>query len=159
MNLIGLRTRLTAEDALTAAAVGSVWMLRKLAHKRNSDHGGLSTRGLRLRWADTIHGIMGEIALSRMLNVAWTPGGIEISFGDVGYFFEARATEHVDGHLTLYQRDKDHSLFVLLVGEFPDFRAVGCMRGSKAKNPIWWRADKDPPCWWVPQRALDDLSW
>jgi hypothetical protein len=142
--------RISAEDALCASAVATTQMLRKHTEGRNGDHGGHSERGWCARWGNTWNGMMGEIALSRLLNMAWTPGGQKVSRGDVGFKLEARTTEWQNGHLLIYPEDKDASFFVLMVGHYPYYRAIGYMLGSDAKRDEYWRKS-DPPCWWVPQ--------
>jgi hypothetical protein len=149
---------MTAEDAISAASVATLQMVRKIAKQRNGDHGGRSDRSMRERWADGIHGSMAEIALSHALNLSWTPGGMHISHGDVGSKLEVRATEHSTGHLLIYKADNDASLFVLMVGHYPVFRIAGCIKGAAAKQEEWWRTEKDPPCFWVPQNALSPLG-
>jgi hypothetical protein len=149
---------LSAEAAISAASVATLQILRKIAKQRNGDHGGRSDRGMRERWADGIHGSMAEVALSQALNLAWTPGGMRISRGDVGNMLEVRATEHLGGHLIVYEDDADESLFVLMIGHFPSFRIAGCMLGKSAKQQQWWRQDKDPASYWVPQSALEPLG-
>lgn len=145
----------TAEDAICASSVATLQILRKVAKQRNGDHGGRSVRGLRERWADGIHGLMAEIALSRALNLPWTPGGMKISHGDVGNVLEVRATEHRAGHLLIYTEDKDSSVFALMIGHYPEFRLAGYIVGIAAKKPEFWRDNADPPCWWVPQSSVD----
>lgn len=149
---------LTAEDALAAASVATVQIVRKVHSNRNKDHGGTSARAMRLRFADGIHGIMAEIALARVLNLAWTPGGIRVSRGDVGGKIEVRVTEHPGGHLLVYENDDDSSPFVLMVGHYPGFRAAGYILARDAKRREWFNAKADPPGYWVPQAALNDLE-
>jgi hypothetical protein len=152
---------LTAEDVLCATNVASLQMLRKMQKGRDSDHGGRSVRSIRTRWADTIVGLMGEIALSRHLNQAWTPGGMEITIGDVGYRTEVRATDWEDGHLLIYKSDPDDKIFYLMIAEWGErvsFRPVGWIMAKHGKQQEFWRADKDPPCWWVPQNRLQPCT-
>jgi hypothetical protein len=149
-----MRVRITAEDALCAVNVAALQMLRKVANGRAGDHGGTSKRSMRIRWADTIHGMMGEIALAHALHMEWTPGGMHIKRGDVDSDIEVRATEHADGHLLIYPDDLDDGTFVLMIGHYPLFDAVGWMTAREAKRPEWWREDADPPCWWVPKNEV-----
>ena len=148
---------LTAEHAIMAAGVATLQMLRKLARGRGTDHGGRSMRPMRERWADGIHGCLAELALAGMLGRAWTPGGMHISHGDVG-LLEVRATEHRDGHLIVYEDDPSDAIYVLMIGHYPRFRCAGCLAGHAAKFHEWWRADKDPPSFWIPQSALSSVD-
>jgi len=156
---IGQTATITAEHAMCAASVATLQMLRKHSRERNCDHGARSTRGQRIRWADTMHGLMGEIACSEMSNLAWTPGSLHVSTGDVGKKIEVRTTEHHDGHLHIYENDADDGIFVLMTGDYPTFRFAGClMKGRDGKRPEWWRSNGNLPCWWVPQSALGPLE-
>lgn len=137
-----------------ATTVATMQLIRKVAHNRDSDHGGASERSLRLRFADGIHGLMGEIIVARRHKLNWTPGGFEVSRGDVAGFLEVRTTEPNFGHLLIYKKDKDASVFALVLGHYPLFRIGGYLRAGLCKRQEWWRANADPPCWWVPQRAL-----
>src|SRR3954468_14824440 len=102
--------KITPEQAMMACMVGTMQLVRKVYHNRDSDHGGVSDRSLRLRFADGIHGAMCEIFVAGQHNLAWTPGGFQISRGDVGGFLEVRGTEFDNGHLLIYKTDKDHSV-------------------------------------------------
>lgn len=146
--------KLSAEDALCAASVATLQMVRKVANNRNHDHGYLAKRGMRERWADTLHGMMGEIALAHALDLPWTPGGMNVSRGDVAHRIEVRATEHPNGHLLIYDDDDRDRVFVLMIGHYPVFRIAGGMIAADARNGGWWRPDSDPPCFWVPQASL-----
>jgi hypothetical protein len=157
MNL-DLTVTLTAEDAFQAVSVATVQMLRKMAKDRPNGHGGPSVRGMRERWADSIHGAMGELALSHILHKEWTPGGMSITKGDVANRLEVRATEHKTGHLLIYRNDPDEAFYALMIGHYPVFRLAGGMFGDLAKRDQWWRPNADPPCWWIPQADLFDIA-
>jgi hypothetical protein len=133
-------------------------MMRKISRERHGDHGGSSKRTMRDRWADSIHGMMGEIALARALGLPWTPGGIEVTRGDVANKLEVRATERLSGHLLIYPNEADASIFVLMIGHYPQFRIAGSITAADAKQDQWWRSETDPPCWWVPQKALSPVD-
>ena len=144
---------------MCASSVATLQMLRKIANQRNHDHGHKAKRGMRERWADGIHGLMGEIALARALNLPWTPGGLFVSRGDVANKIEVRATEYASGHLLIYEDDENDSPFVLMTGHYPVFRIAGAIRAGLAKeHGAWWKPNADPPCWWVPQFALSEID-
>jgi hypothetical protein len=87
----------------------------------------------------------------------WTPGGADVSHGEVGGRIEVRATEHQDGHLLVYPSDRDDAWFVLAIGHFPEFRIAGCIKALDAKRyPLNERSK--PRCHWVPQSDLRPLS-
>ncbi len=149
---------LTPDEGYAAAAVAAAQQIRSVLYDREHDHGGHSRRGQRKRWADTIHGLMAEMALAKALQITWTPGGTRVTTGDVGDKIEVRATEHPAGHLLVYPKDSDAAPFVLMVGHFPEFRIAGWVYGREAKHSDYWRDDKDPPCFWVPQRVLGSIK-
>lgn len=150
--VVGKTITLNAEDAFAAAGVVTCQMLRKHTHKRTTDSGGFSKskRGQSRRWGDGFAAAMSEIAVSRLLNKAWTGGGVHISHGDVGKV-EVRHTEYPSGHLLIYKSDDDLAPVVLLIGGYPEFIVAGCMMVGDGKRKEWWRSDSDPPAYWVPQ--------
>lgn len=156
MNIVRTRVRLSPEEAFAATNAGLLEIVRKVSRGRDIDHGGRSLRPMRVRIADAIHGKMAEFAGARCLGRAWTPGGADISTGDVDDRVEIRGTEHEHGHLLLYERDREiaHREFVLMVGNYPDFRLAGWIVGSEGMLDRFWHDDADPPCWWVSQSAL-----
>lgn len=150
---------LTANQAFNAACGATMQMLRTVKLERTSDHGGTSDRSQKERWADAFTGALYEQALSEITNQAWTPGGQQISTGDVGHKLESRGTHHRGGHLLLYKdKDKLSSLFALLIGEWPTYQCVGAIYGRDGCKPEYWNYDAKPPCWWIPQNKLDDLD-
>lgn len=157
--MIGRRCTLTAENAMCAIQVTMLQILRKVHNGgREGDHGGKSKRLMHARIADGVGGIMGEIACSQIMNLAWVPGGKEISGGEVGGVIEVRHTEHMDGHLLIYHKDSDRSIFAMMVGSYPDFWLRGFKLGTDCKHADFWHATADPPCWWVPQIELGTLD-
>jgi len=148
---------ITPEECMAAVSVAAVQMIRREGKNRRTDHGGVSSRGKRLRWADGVHGCLAELAVCKAMRCLWTPGGSDISKGEVGGVVEVRATEHQNGNLLIYPSDDDGSWFVLAVGHYPEFRIAGCIRGRDAKRfPL--NAASDPPCHWVPQDELSPVG-
>jgi hypothetical protein len=151
---------LTADEALAAATVGILRQLRVVAKERQYDHGAKSWRRQRDRWANQIHGAMAEFAFSRAIDRAWTPGGREISSGDVSGCFEVRATEmdNDDTCLYVYEHDPDDKWFVLAIGHYPRFQFIGAILGANAKQFEWWNSAAKPPCFYVPRQSLQPLD-
>lgn len=155
----GATITLSADDAMMASMVAVLRMLRVHAKGRTLDHGELlNTRSWRQRWADQLHGTMAELALSRLLHLEWTPGGMDISKGDVAGTIEVRATEHQNGHLVCFRNDPPSGLLCLMVGFYPTFRCAGFMPVRAARIDEWWRPHEKPQGWWVPQGALFDFN-
>lgn len=149
------RVTITPQERDMAIAEAGLQMARKIACGRNRDHGYVvKVRDLKRRYADTVNGLKGEIALSRYLSLPWTPGGFDISRGDVDGRIEVRTTHHPDGHLLIYEDDKDASWFVLAIGRGLTFGIAGAMIARKAKRVGRWRETSNPPCFWVRQELL-----
>ena len=55
--------KLSAEDAMCAASVATLQMVRKIANGRNGDHGGRSSRNMRERFTPVL-GSHGRIGVS-----------------------------------------------------------------------------------------------
>ena len=149
-----MKIKITNYDAIVAAVEATKHMINKHEESRNTDHGGRSRRGFKARWADTFHGFMGEIAVARALGLEWTPGGRQVSTGDVDNKIEVRTTDHPAGHLLIYNRDADNSRFYLVRGDFPYMDVVGWMVARDAKQKKYWRDNSDPPCYWVGSSQL-----
>jgi len=149
---------LDREEGLAAAERGADQQIRTFEESRKFDHGSRSNRSLRLRWADSIHGAMAETAVSKLLGLPITPGKAgRITYGDIGGFIEVRATEWRSGHLIVYKSDPVDVPFILVLGHYPKFRAVGFII-NKDLDDRWWRSDKDPASWWIPQSALSPMG-
>ena len=148
---------LNREEGLAAAERGADQQISTFEEGRQWDHGGRSKRSLRLRWADSIHGAMAEAAMSKLLDLPVTPGEKgKITYGDIGGFIEIRSTEWKNGNLIIYERDPVDVPFILVVGHYPRFKAVGFVINNDIDDK-WWRSDKDPASWWIPQSALSPM--
>lgn len=149
--------KLTADEAMSAATVASLQMIRKVLRDRNTDHGGTSKRGIKERWGDTINGVMGEVALAKAIDRSWTPGGRNISVGEVSFSQEVRTTDWPNGHLLIYDNDSDDAIFWHVRGSFPVFDVVGWIYGKDAKRPEW-KAAGDPDYYKVPNSELSPIE-
>jgi hypothetical protein len=104
-------------------------------------------------------GIMAEIACAQMLNVAWYPGGREITRNqEVGGCIEARGTEHANGHLVIYDDDSERGIFALVINRYPNFSLNGFFVGQDGKDPKYWKEDCNNPSFWIPQVDLVTLD-
>ena len=158
--MIKTQVSITSDEAMAAAAVGALRQIRVIQKERQLDHGSRSSRGQRDRWANQIHGAFGEIAFSKAINQAWTPGGGRISNGDVAGEYEVRATEmDNDGTcIFIYEGDLDDKWYVLAVGHFPDFHFPGAIKAKDGKQKRWWNPRANPPCYWVPKDQLTKIT-
>ena len=151
---------ITSDEAMAAAAVGALRQIRVIQKERQQDHGARSWRRQRDRWANQIHGAMGEIAFSKAINQAWSPGGSQISNGDVAGEYEVRATEMDNGDtcIFIYEGDLNDKWYVLAVGHFPSFHFPGAIKGKDGKQKQWWNENANPPCYWVPKGELTKIT-
>ena len=160
MTAIKERVFLTGDEAMAASVVGAMRQIRVIQKERQVDHGTRSWRRQRDRWANQIHGALGEVAFAKAVNQAWSPGGSRITTGDVANEYEVRATE-MDNDKTclfIYENDLDDKWYVCAIGYFPEFYFPGAIKGRDGKQQTWWNSNADPPCYWVPLAELTPLS-
>jgi hypothetical protein len=149
-----MKITVNENDAWRAAGVATEQVLAKLANGRNTDHGGVSKRNNKTRFADGFNGYLGEIAASRGLDLPWTPGGLLVKTGDLADKIEVRTTDWPNGHLLITTRDKDTAQFILVRGDYPTFELIGWTTAQEGRI----RGEKrpgDPPCWYVNEGALN----
>lgn len=146
------------EDLIQASVLAAVQLGRRSTHGRSLDHGGASDRKFARRMTDGVIGFLGEIAVARLLNKAWTPGGECITLGDVGGELEVRATDWPSGHLLVYPSDPDDRWYVMAIVDFPQVRVVGGIQAGDAKARFGINPHMKPPCHWVPQDELEPIQ-
>lgn len=153
-----IKVTVTNDEAIAISASSALQMLRRVTLKRNTDRGYVAFRPFHLRFADTYSGGLGEIALAKALGLAWTPGGIQISHGDVGSDEEARCTHYKSGKLIIYKNDEPGSRFWLVIGDFPDYEVFGWILGREGMKEEFWDATMKTPCFTVPQSFLNPIN-
>lgn len=153
--------RLSFEEGLAAAIQGSVQMMRAISTGTvGFDHGGVSGRDLRQRWAQAIQGQMAEHAISKALGIYPIASAAGVRGDDPGGW-DIRSTPWQNGHLIINGielPEMDNTRFILAVGHWPEFEIVGWIYGKDARRDEWWRGDERPPSWWVPQSALQPVE-
>lgn len=125
-----------------------------------SDHGSTSKRQVKQRLGDKILGEIGEKALAQALELPKTSSADPFGRGDVVDGLEVRATEHKGGHLLLYDSDPNARFFLAVVDFTPGEIRVslpGWILASEGRKPEY-KGDGDPPCYWVPQSALNPTN-
>jgi len=151
-------TELTLDEGYMIGSLAACRIVRKFHYKRKKSHGGHSRRDNRIIWADSINGLMGEYAASKVLGLPWTPGGPMITHGDIAEAIEVRTPWKRNGNLLIYKSDTLQVPFVKMKGEFPVYHAVGWILGDEARcDDFWWKGG-DPPCWSVPDRCLTSME-
>jgi hypothetical protein len=149
-------------EFVTASTRAGMRQARAIKLNRvGSDHGSVSDRNIRERFADSLMGEIGEMATAIALQLPHTRGGPKVEEGDIGHGIEVRATHHKNGHLLVFEKDGNEKPFVLAI---PDFQQSGIsvsmegwMYGKDAKQKQYWR-DSDVGCYWVPQSDLNPID-
>jgi hypothetical protein len=108
------------------------------------------------RWGVEIEAACAEIAVARVLNLAWT-GMSGIGQADVGDLVEVRHSIHPGAHLVLYPDDCEVSPFVLVTGRDGVYSARGWVLARDGRVPMIG-AEKPDGSWWVPQIELRPMA-
>lgn len=155
--------KFTGEDVMVAAAKGTMKQLRAIKKKKmGNDHGGTSRRGVSKRWINSIFGELGEIIVARELELPITAqyGNLDPSIADVARVIEVKATEVQSGHLPAYDHTPNNFICVLVIIDMSSLtaRIAGWLEAPLCRDKAWWRADMDPPCYFVPQSELNPIE-
>lgn len=156
-----MNVTLTADEGMAAASAGCLQMMRAIAKGWvGNDHGGVSGRDLRERWAQAIHGALAEYAFCKAMDKCWTPSAAGIT-GQDATGWQVRATPWDGGHLILNKGEPEKwgaSRIALVTGHWPTFKVVGWIAAQDAAKPEWFRENERPASFWVPQSALRPMS-
>lgn len=100
-------------------------------------------------YQQNIQGACGELAVSKLIGHDW-----DGAYGDFGAMdagrYQVRTTMRHDGKLAIYSGDKQHHVFVLVVGVAPVLYIAGVARASRVCVPEYSYGEH----WRVPQVAL-----
>jgi hypothetical protein len=152
---------LSYEEGLAAAVKSAHQMMLGIRKGWiGRDHGGRSGRSMGERWAHALHGQLCEEAFCKAMNL-FSRASIEgISEGDPGGV-EIRGTAVPGGHLIIPEdsvRKYLNTPFVLVIGDWPDFRLIGWIYARDAQRQEWWRPHERPASYWVPQSSLNPIE-
>ena len=108
---------------------------------------------------ENIFAAAGEMALAKHFIMFWNGAFGNFEAADVGWQYQVRATEYLNGHLLLHPDDKDDQPFVLAIAQLPVITLAGWVWGRDGKLDNYW-AEPRPhrPCYCVPQSALTDVD-
>jgi hypothetical protein len=139
-----------------------VRLIKHYARKRE-DYG--NARGLKHGYGFTgdgykVHalGIAGELAISRLYNLSWTPFSEHFWDipADVGKDIQVRATTPSYRNLILHPKDKPEQRYVLVWVEGYTVTVAGWTEGHKAKEEGYWRElQPGRPCYLFPWQSLN----
>ena len=153
----GLNIRLNRHEVRYAAMAGVERRINAIAKQRPAYHG---VDGRSNEWQIDIIGCLGELAVSKALNLYWEavsnekldslPGDVE------GY--QVRSTRHQTGKLIVYETDKDDAPYILAVVNEPDVFLAGWLYGAEAKLAVEPKRGSTSNEFWVPQRMLRPMG-
>ena len=145
---------LDASDMLLATQAGAMRNIENIIRKRKPAYGAEQAGDFQLH----VVGAMGELALSRYLNVTWNGKG-KFRGPDAGTDIQVRTAER-NGRISLilHEQDPDELLFYCVrrfegSNEFEIFQPV---RGREGKSQRYWRTDVRSPAFFVPVKPIGD---
>lgn len=143
---------LSQAEMLLAAQAGCLRQIAAVKHNRQHNN-GMPTIDM---WGMDIEGAAAEFVVAKWLGKFWhcvadDPTQLE---GDAGRY-QVRHTKRIDGSLILHDKDKSEAVFVLVVGQYPNYQICGWIDGETGKQQRYWR-NCERPAYFVPQDALLD---
>lgn len=146
-----MKITLTKEEIKNAELVAG--------HRRKED----IQKGYKVAWGqsndpdkimrDMIEGSYYEAAVCKFLQLPYTKGVLR---GDDAGRYQVRGTTYPNGRLILHPEDHDSKIYILVVGEVPEFTLYGWILGVDGKKDEYW---DDPaggrPAFFVPQSVLN----
>ena len=147
--------RLSHDDLRLATAEAEARVLRN-ANKQNTY--GFGEKVLDGRHMDMeLMGTRSELACARLTGLPWDTAPRSGKRPDVGHL-HVRSTAFSSGHLLIHEDDLP-GIYVLLVGAYRDWRAVGCVCWPDDKSrAVWAKNNPERPCWWIAQKDLRKMD-
>jgi hypothetical protein len=143
--------KLSAEEEALAVRAGKGRQARRKQAGVEKDHRSLCDN----TELGHIQGVLGELVIAKLLGVEWRETLYEkdeCDFKELGIEARLRTRHWYD--LFLWPDDKADRLWFLITKEpAGDYQVHGCILGSDAKKPEFWRIVKDgnPPSYFVPR--------
>lgn len=152
---------LTQDQCIYPASIGVRRKLSAIEKNRNCSWG----KSVGDPWKEDIFGAVAEWIVAKWLKLPWKSffENPSEAHGDVGGC-EVRYTHYWNGHLRGNDHDKPDAPYILVVGEYPNFRIVGWAYGREVHQEKYFgskQADGERPAYWMPQsdlRPLGDLK-
>lgn len=147
--------KLTWHEMLLASTIGSRRHIEALRAEKKDSFGFNGETG----WQVHIEGCCGELATAKALNIYWNGSINTYKHGaDVGSI-QVRTRSKNDYDLIVRNNDKNEDTFILVVGQAPDYRVVGWIKGRDAKKEIYSKTyGNRPAAFFVPQAALHPIE-
>lgn len=150
-----MNVALSLSELQLCAYVGANRRVMAVKLKRSEPYGTPLSPGL---WDNDVESCCAEFAVAKATGLLWhfeLASKTKDVVADVGWDVQVRWTRRDDGSLIVYKRDRPDQVYVLVIGQAPNFRVVGWLPGAEAQNEAWWgRKTKDNYAYWVPQGAL-----
>lgn len=152
----GIRVQLSWNEVHMAATVGILRNIQALKQGRPQCHGAKDEE----MWRYHVEGAAGELAFSKAMNIHWEAHSNVFKVPDIGSNLQIRTRSHDDWDLIVRDNDSDDEIFILLVGEIPNYRVVGWIRGVDAKRAEWYKdmGKRGKPAYFVPQEYLNPIE-
>lgn len=108
-------------------------------------------------WQSNIEGVLGEMAVAKLLEVEYDPNLGNYQAVDVGDLYQVRTSPKPS--LLLHPPDKDHHIFIFANGVNGTYGMAGWVYGQEGKRKEFWRDPKGGrPCYFVPKHALNPIE-
>lgn len=142
--------QLSSSELYVGSQVGIIRQVQNLRKDRKPGHGAPTNND----WQWHIEGALGELALSKYLDVRWDFVG-KLRQPDVG-IVDVRTRSRHNYELPIHHIDDDDRRIWLLTGLNGIYTVHGWILAKEGKQEKWW---KDPgtgrPAFFVPQEALN----
>jgi hypothetical protein len=153
----------TMNEIIVAAKIGTYREFDSITRGHVRDHNTNATRHQSIRWQNAIMGFLGEIAVSKYLNVPITSKDLHFKRLDVGNIIEVRTSDYDNPHLLLHPIDSDNAICVLVRIHYPEQNLpiaylLGWIPAHEGKQMKYWRHIGNPPCYWIPSKELNPME-
>jgi hypothetical protein len=156
---MAVMVKFTSHELLIAGMAGVQRRVAAIEKGRPAYHGADDRPDK--TWSSDIGGVMGEMAVSKALQMFWNPaatdGNLAEIEGDVGKL-QVRSSYYATAHLIMYEYDKPEAPYILALVREPWVKLCGWVRLEDAMRVGDPRPSKTHMCYWVEQHHLRDMD-
>ena len=149
-----MTVELTLPEVYQAATVGIMRQICALRDQRPGAHGIPANAKV---WQYNVEGCCGELVVAKALGLYWSGALGNLRVADVGKY-QVRTRSKAWYDLTLYPKDDDHAIFILVLGRAPIYEIAGWILGANGKRPEYWKSPNGRPGFFVPRGVLRPLE-